>query len=572
MATGKLRESNRDNAGDFIGECSVTQSCEPCMKTNVSKTATVFCNNCNEYLCDTCKNPHTVYKPGRHDIVNIQDRKSVPVGVDMKGMDICPEHGKEIEFSCKDHSKLCCSKCVLIHRKCDHVEEIASASEQERPKLQALQQSMIKLQSEAEAIIADCKQSETCLNESIANISSEVDKMRDRIVQLFEEAKKKLITDATQFKSSEVQRIRINSEASLKVFEEMYKVLPICCAVLEHGTPCQQYLCSKIIQEKNNTWQSIINEHRNLKISTKVTVSFPRELSSLLEMGNKFIKLKCCLSSQSMPVTLELLVSVKLPKAKDDEKEPFLTGLDFLPDGRLVVVDNKNYTFIILNERLQKLGTPYKFKTPPKDVVYLPINELAVTCREIVCFLSVSSDNVTVLTREINTSFYVHSIDYMSPSNMVVSTYDDPRPVRMISVDGVESEFYNVKFPEDKTYKKDQSMCMYVQSLNMLVLTDRFANTVHIYDTVKGTSRAVTDENIQQPRGACVGPGDTVLVCSTNKNSIVHLSSDGNILGTYPVDMTYPLSICVSKNGTRLAVSNSFIGKTKLQLYKISPS
>ncbi|KAH3725372.1 hypothetical protein DPMN_051205 [Dreissena polymorpha] len=98
MATGKLRESHRDNACDFIGEFSVTQSCEPCMKTNVSNTAKFFCNDCNEFLCDACKNPHTVYKPGRQDIVNIQDGKSVPLGVDMKGMDMCPEHGKEIEF------------------------------------------------------------------------------------------------------------------------------------------------------------------------------------------------------------------------------------------------------------------------------------------------------------------------------------------------------------------------------------------------------------------------------------------------------------------------------------------
>ncbi|KAH3704322.1 hypothetical protein DPMN_079378 [Dreissena polymorpha] len=293
MATGKLLESNRDNAGDFIGECSVTQSCEPCMKTNVSTTAMFFCNKCNEFLCDACKNPHTVYKTGRHDIVNIQERQSVPVGVDMKGMDICPEHGKELEFFCQDHTKFCCSKCVLIHRKCDQVDEIANASGQERPKIQAFQQSMIKLQSKADAIIADCKQSETGLTESVAKISSEVYKMRDRIVQLFEEAKKKLITDAEQFQRAEVKCFRIKSEASFKIKEEMYKVLPICQAVLEHGTPSQQYIYSKILQDKHNAWESNINEHTNLKMSSTVTVSFPRELSTLLKMGNDFIKLNC---------------------------------------------------------------------------------------------------------------------------------------------------------------------------------------------------------------------------------------------------------------------------------------
>ncbi|KAH3804175.1 hypothetical protein DPMN_132457 [Dreissena polymorpha] len=70
----KKTESNRDNAGDFIGSLSVTQSCDPCMKSNISKTATDFCVNCNEFLCDTCKHPHCVYKPGKHKIVAIQDK------------------------------------------------------------------------------------------------------------------------------------------------------------------------------------------------------------------------------------------------------------------------------------------------------------------------------------------------------------------------------------------------------------------------------------------------------------------------------------------------------------------
>ncbi|KAH3797625.1 hypothetical protein DPMN_151209 [Dreissena polymorpha] len=69
----------------------------------------------------------------------------------------------------------------------------------------------------------------------------------------------------------------------------------------------------------------------------------------------------CPISLQSMsdqPVTLELLTG-------DNEMEPFLTGLDFLTDGRLVAVDNKNKKCIILNERLQRLGTPYKCEYAP---------------------------------------------------------------------------------------------------------------------------------------------------------------------------------------------------------------
>ncbi|KAH3870542.1 hypothetical protein DPMN_033731 [Dreissena polymorpha] len=585
MASKRLVDSNRDNAGDFIGESAVTQSCEPCMKTNISKTATVFCKDCDEYLCDTCKNPHIVYKPGQHNIVNVQDNTSAPVIIDMKGMEKCHEHAREIEFFCQDHSKLCCLSCVLIHRKCDQLDEIVKVSRQSRPNLQPLKQSLIKLQSEADDIIAECKQSETGLNESIAKISSEVDTMKDRIIKLFEEAKQKLISVAKQFKTAEVKRIENKRDASFKVKDELNKLYSMCCVVLDRGTPSQQYIYSEQMKEKRKTIESTIDGQRKIKCSSTMTVSFPKQLTSLLEMGSNSIKLNydgnktvdtspISLSSQPIPLTLKRLLSVDLLNTGDDEKDPFLTGLDFLSDGRLVAVDNRNKKCIILNERLERLGTPYKFKNSPQCVVCVSHDTLCVTFGgyKVVCLLSVSTDNTITLTKQINTTSKFDCICCMSPSNMVVSTYDDPRPMRMISVDGVESDFdHSLTFPK-KTYKADESMCTYVQSKNTLVLTDQLAHTLYMYDTVNGTSRAVTNENIQEPRGACVGPGDTVLVCSKNKNSIVHLTIAGKILGTYPVDMKYPYSIRLSKDGTRMAVSNSAKGVQKLHLYKISPA
>ncbi|KAH3803575.1 uncharacterized protein LOC127834467 [Dreissena polymorpha] len=584
MASRIFRDSNKDNAGDFIGESAVTQSCEPCMKTNMSKTATVFCKDCDEYLCDTCKNPHTVYKPGQHNIVNVQDNTSAPVIIDMKGMDKCHEHARKIVFFCQDHSKLCCLSCVHIHRKCDQLDEIAQVSRQSRPDLQAIKQSFIKLRTEADAIIAECTQSETGLNESIAKISAEVDTMKDRIIQLFEEAKQKLISEAIQFKTAKVKRIGNKRDASLKVKEELNNVLSMCCVVIERGTPSQQYIYSEQMKEKRKTIESTIDEQRKITFSSTMTVSFPKQVTSLLEMGSNSIKLnydgnktvetsRISLSSQPRPVTLKLLVSVDLPKTGDYEKEPLLSGLDFLHDGRLVAVDNQDWRCIILNERLQRLGTPYKFNNWPYSVVCMPHDTLCVTVggSKVVYLLSVSTDNTITLTREITTSSQLYSICCMSQCNMVVSAIDDPRPARMLSVDGVESYFEHVTFPVKK-YKPGESRCTYIQSKNTLVLIDQLAHTVYMYDTVNGTSRAVTSENIQEPRGACVGPGDTVLVCSENNNSIVHLSVDGNILGTYPVNMRHPYSICVSKDGTRLAVSNRFKGIRKLQLYKISPA
>ncbi|KAH3797540.1 uncharacterized protein LOC127838835 [Dreissena polymorpha] len=503
--------------------------------------------------------------------------------MDMKGMDICQSDGKKIKFYCHDHSKLCCTTCGILHAKCQ-LDEISRVSGRKVPDPSFLKQILLQSEADADSLIANCKQSKTGLNQSIANISKELQEMRDRVMKLFDMAEKRIMNEANAVKSVEVKRLDDINAASSKINQ----VLSVCSALLENGTPDQKYIFWRNFQQRNETFISDITEQRNEQVTTKMTLSFPKELTTILEKGNNDIKLNCerkqtvetsliSLSSQPRPITLKLLVSVDLQKTGDDKEKPLLSGLDFLPDGRLVAVDNrnKNKKCIILNERLERLGTPYKFKDYPYSVVCVSHDTLCVTgggAGKVVCLLSVSTDNTITLTREINTTSLFDSICCMSPSNMVVSTYNDPRPVRMISVDGVESDFdYFLTFPM-KTYKLDESACTYVQTKNTLVLTDQLAHTVYMNDTVNGTSRAVTNENIQEPRGACVGPGYTVLVCSSANDSIVHLTIHGKMLGTYPVDMKSPNSICVSKDGTRIAVSNNYRGARKLQLYKISPA
>ncbi|XP_052217329.1 uncharacterized protein LOC127835101 isoform X3 [Dreissena polymorpha] len=579
MATGGLQESNRGKASDFFGECAITQSCEPCMKANIAKTATVLCKDCNEYLCETCRHPHIIYKGGKHGVISIQDKESSTVVVNMKEMDKCSQHGKGFEFYCEDHCKLCCTTCVIEHRKCEKLDEIASISGQKGLQLHGLKKSLFKLKSDADAIVAEFKQSEDDLNASVANVSKDIDEMKDRLIKLFDDAKRELLTEANTLKSEEVKRLSMMQSVTSKVMEEINQLLSMCSSIADHGTPQQMFILSKQVEKKNKMIESKINEQRKTQVSSKVTLAYTGELSSILEMGTKFMKVNLerrgnpssiSSLSQSRPVTLELIVSLNLTKSEDNKGEPLISGLDFLPDGRLVALDNNNKKCMILNEGLRRLGTPYRFRPSPHAVAVVSNSEIVVSGSECLLFLSVSSDNVISLTRQIKTSTFL-SICCKTPTQMVVSTIDDICNVRMISVDGVETDFQQVEFPK-KTYKLGDSFSTYVQSKNTLVLIDRRAHTVYVYDTVNGTSRAVTNGNIQVPSGACVGPGDTVMVCSENMNSVVQLTADGDFLCTYPVDMKFPRSICVSRDKTRLAVSNCVIGDRKLQLYKILPT
>lgn len=114
---------------------------------------------------------------------------------------------------------------------------------------------------------------------------------------------------------------------------------------------------------------------------------------------------------------------------------------------------------------------------------------------------------------------------------------------------------------------------MPIDVLTLLVLTDKQENSVHRYkckEKSKITRKLVIrDECIEDPRSVCVWPDRRLFVACENRNSIVHVSASGIILGSFQLNMTYLIMCSVSKAGRKLVVSNSAQGDTKLQFFNV---
>ncbi|XP_052217695.1 uncharacterized protein LOC127835354 [Dreissena polymorpha] len=217
----------------------------------------------------------------------------VPFVMDMKGIDICQSHGKTIKFYCHKHSKLCCTTCGILHGKCDRLDEIATASQRQILDLNALKRVLLQSESDADSLIADCKKSKTDFNQSIASISKELHEMRDRVMKLFDMAEKRIMNEANAIKSVEVKRLDDINAASCKIKTNINQVLSICSALLENGLPDQKYIFWRNVQQKNKTFISDITEQKKTTVTIKMKLSFPKELSSILEKGNDAIKFSC---------------------------------------------------------------------------------------------------------------------------------------------------------------------------------------------------------------------------------------------------------------------------------------
>jgi DNA-binding beta-propeller fold protein YncE len=246
------------------------------------------------------------------------------------------------------------------------------------------------------------------------------------------------------------------------------------------------------------------------------------------------------------------------------------SGIDFLPDGRLVAVDNFNKKCLVYNEKLEKVGS-YQLSYRPQSVVAESEDEVAITSGAALKLdiLRVNKSNDITLDRTIKVTTQYESICQKDDTYFVGGTIDHSSPVRIISSTGEEKDL-SINFP-NKSYPIATSACTYIRSCDKVVLTDIYDHTVYIYDVKTNTRVVVKDDQIKEPRGVAVGPYETILVCSYRTNSIVQISQTGHILSSHKIDMDFPYIACVSRDKSFLAIitqaSNS---KRKLQKLKIS--
>ena len=178
-----------------------------------------------------------------------------------------------------------------------------------------------------------------------------------------------------------------------------------------------------------------------------------------------------------------------------------------------------------------------------------------------------AKDSVITLQNTLATSFHCGSISLLDANTFVVSTYNnDPRPVCTIDVHGNEGEIQHKVLP-DKTYSGTlECACAYIPSTKTIVFADAYQNTVYICDITSGEGRVIVNDKIRDMVRVCAGPAGTVFVCSKDTDSVIQFSLQGDVLASHTVDAMKPWIISVSKENTRLVLSN---GLKQIQQFSI---
>ena len=96
--------------------------CGPCQTDNLEKQANHYCNECREYLCNSCKDVHRKLAISKNHTILSGKQIPAPTSGSQRSVFIaycsCNKN-QQVEFFCEDHQDLICIPCKMVkHRNC----------------------------------------------------------------------------------------------------------------------------------------------------------------------------------------------------------------------------------------------------------------------------------------------------------------------------------------------------------------------------------------------------------------------------------------------------------------------
>lgn len=470
---------------------------------------------------------------------------------------LCKEHYKKLTLMCKTHDSLICHQCSVLHHTLCDVCSLKSIFQSVKPRNLELRHAVNLMESRCETASSE-------FENEIERALDEIDEAESQIRSMFDSLRKR------------VQRIGENKLKAMERFKTSVKDLSKRMQVLESFDKADSVSTVHKILNEINTLDRTISEHGKKQRSVKLIVKFKKEFLNILQRKN----MDDCLASvvvSKTPVmnqrstSLEMVKSFRLTETLEDEEpvKPQYTALEYLPHGRIVALDNQNRRFSILGMNLERLVV-YELDYAPLDVSVISQTEVAVTSGidYVIDLLHVEEDNRIVLNRRLKTTSCYDSICLLPRQRLAMATFADRRPVRVITKEGDEKDGI-VKLPK-KLFQMGGATVAFSWPLDIVVLADRYDNTIQLFNIQNKTVQMITDEHIDGPRGICVAPDGYIYVCCQNTHTLVEISPTGNVVGRHKLKLKFPRALCMTSDGSQLVVSNGIRNSGMIQIYKLT--
>ena len=534
--------------------------CVRCQELKRCSEATRFCLDCQEYLCKFCceighgfktlKN-HVIFDRGTEE--RKSDEKEEAANETLSKYLTCPRHSDSIlTLVDKCDNTLCGVQCTIEnHSICNPVTEIGlySSFKQTEETANILTDKFIKLVAISKAIIEQKRKNEienkkdtfrvcTKIREMRAKLNSQFDALEENISQQCKALTKKYTLSALEDIET-LQDINSNIAFSQHLLDK----------AKQKGSPNLFYVLVNNLQEKLKFYETSILDLRQQCKNYKFDILVKEKLGELLELGPA--------DTDSMVLVKETVGTVALPKyterklikycaiekfdtrhikTEDMKYFPFYTGVAYLPEDRIIFVDNFNGLCclvsadcsVIASCKLTSVYTASVDGNQPVGVAYTNKGTVAISMptQKKLVFASVD-DNLKILG-EVHTKYMPWALSGLRNGDLAVS-WSNPHAFGIITL------YKYCQFEEKTYFDRDTNGRIFKQCLFMAVDENRqhviqsceIDKTVYCFDFRGNPKFTYTHSELVHPQGVSVDADGNIYVCETKKALIHILSPEG---------------------------------------------
>ncbi|CAG2187031.1 unnamed protein product [Mytilus edulis] len=559
-----------------------TSICGICSLRQITQTSKHWCPQCEEALCDECRDHHTLLKVTRsHEPIPISDYKSIPSFItDIQQS--CIYHNEQYQQYCVEHALPICFKCINDHRKCNvtTLEKIINnvkTSEQFldlESRLGDLLQNIDQIKKDRNSNVTNIEETKTRLVKEIRQKRAEINKRLDYLEkQIIKDLDKKACQNCESIQNvlSPVKEKEIIISKCQENFQKMK----------QYASDLQTFLGMNEIEVKvyeNEQYLQSMKEAKRLEqleLEWTVDPFVETILNSLKNFGSiemrtqtssiEFTRAKNKQAQLQVVTTKKTIDDVKLILQKEITTDGIdIRGCCMSAEGDMLYTDYQvqgaSLTVIASDNKLK-----YKMSVDPSlgfDITLIDEKTVAITSGE-------SREKVGIDIIDIKKRSKIKFIKLPS------SPYGIARDHNSLFVCVERRGIYKINILDGTT--SCVISCILPSYSYVAVYTDRIYYTNYEDDSVVCCDRNGAlvwtfkdDLVLNEPEGIAVDNNGNVYVVGEKSSNVVILSNDGKHhkeLLTADDGLNSPSAIFLDRENRKLLVANT---KKTAFLYNIS--
>ena len=516
----------------------------------------------------------------------------------------CTMHShKKLKYFCEDHQELCCSVCInVLHSRCERVmfikDEINLSWDRKicTETIEALK----GVRSSFEEIIDHNEKVMETVEQKLKQIISRKEVLKAKITSLLEDFENSCDRQIDKCKKLAYRDFQTTVETCNEAINEVEKSCQLLKFASRTNLPqdifvaTRKVLCQKeryglalsdvvslsrdmIIEfqpavnidsiENIDTIGSVVFKAHEIRFPESVVASVSKipkaEIHSPRNIRNVFSYTPASPTSSARKVSIHGKFNVRLADDKDICEN---VGADFLPDGRVAVIDMKNCKLKLFDPKFRN-GTSLQFRSGPRGIAVINPQEVAVSLPDenLIAFVSVAKK--IKLVRSILTNVPCYGISHYS-SELVVLCDDgfSTTEVQVLDLLGEVKRTFSMNKSGKAALKNPWYLALnpdgqrfYITDRGRLVCLDVSGSVIFEFK----------DSNMENARGVTIDHQGQLYVCGTSSNNIFEVTADGNAGKVFisDTDITAPQAVCYNDEKRLLLVTS--VGSEIITLFKV---